>query len=309
MLPPEMATLHHPASTQTHRLLAEHTVGRSGSCILQLDDRRASGHHASLRWNGADWEVLDLGSRNGTWVDGVRLEAGQRQLLARGATIGFGSTEDPWTLTDVDAPNLVARTPDGDFLHAEDGLLSLPHSSLPTILVYADSTGQWVAERNATVEPVQTGTRLTIGPSTWELVVPSPTAQTTVLPSPRPLTLSELTFVFDVSRDEENVQLRLLDRGRQVFDEPHRAHFYLLLALARARLEDAALPANEQGWRYQDDLAKGLQIPHEQFNVTVFRTRQYFGRLGLAGAKEILERRRGSGQVRLGPHDVTIERR
>ena len=45
-------------------------VGRDPQCGLVLEDRRVSKRHARLRWTGDSWEVEDLGSKNGTTVNG-----------------------------------------------------------------------------------------------------------------------------------------------------------------------------------------------------------------------------------------------
>lgn len=46
-------------------------LGRDTSCELTLDDHRASRRHASVSVQGAQWSVRDLGSRNGTFVNGT----------------------------------------------------------------------------------------------------------------------------------------------------------------------------------------------------------------------------------------------
>jgi hypothetical protein len=48
-------------------------VGRSPICDLVLDDRTVSRRHAELRREGDAWVLADLGSTNGTWVNGWRI--------------------------------------------------------------------------------------------------------------------------------------------------------------------------------------------------------------------------------------------
>lgn len=50
-------------------------IGRSTSADLSLSDRFLSRHHARLYRSGDDWLVEDLGSRNGTLVNGARISA------------------------------------------------------------------------------------------------------------------------------------------------------------------------------------------------------------------------------------------
>lgn len=49
------------------------TLGRSGDCDISLPDKRASRHHGDIRWNGRQWEVIDRGSTNGTYVNGLQV--------------------------------------------------------------------------------------------------------------------------------------------------------------------------------------------------------------------------------------------
>ncbi|MBL8619774.1 MAG: sigma 54-interacting transcriptional regulator [Myxococcales bacterium] len=48
-------------------------LGRDPACGLAIDDASLSRRHARLGWRDGAWQVEDLGSRNGTFVDGERL--------------------------------------------------------------------------------------------------------------------------------------------------------------------------------------------------------------------------------------------
>jgi hypothetical protein len=66
------------------------TVGRSKECDIVIEDPSASRQHAELRReNGAYW-IVDLGSTNGTEVNGKRVERAQ---LETGDRITVGQTE------------------------------------------------------------------------------------------------------------------------------------------------------------------------------------------------------------------------
>lgn len=79
-------------------------IGRSRSCDVYIPAPSVSAHHATLELNLLDNEfvLLDEGSRNGTYVNGVRLAERARTIVWTGAYIGFGSTLfvflDPATL-------------------------------------------------------------------------------------------------------------------------------------------------------------------------------------------------------------------
>ena len=302
-----MSTLRHLASDRIERLSGEHSIGRSRSNRLVLADRRASSRHAMLRWIDGAWQVADLGSHNGTFVDGRKLEPGERVVITAGTRVSFGCPDEPWTLEADVAPVLHALGDDGTLVEASEDLLTLPDAEHPTHLVYVDTNGLWVVETEDGIVPLPRGEPLESGGILWTVALPCTDGLTTTTTAAhtRPLELGLASMTFQVSRDEENVRI-LLSEGPQSLELPHRAYHYLLLTLARARLEDAALAPAERGWRYRDDLSRGLRIPSEQFNVTIYRARQGFQRLGIAGAQGLIERRRGSGQIRLGPARLQV---
>jgi pSer/pThr/pTyr-binding forkhead associated (FHA) protein len=67
---------------------AEFTAGRQGRLII--DDGFASSHHAHFSYAHGFWFVEDLGSTNGTWLNGRRIHASQR--LKKGDKIKIGHT-------------------------------------------------------------------------------------------------------------------------------------------------------------------------------------------------------------------------
>lgn len=50
-----------------------YSVGRSSECDLVLKDQRSSRHHADIRWTGSQWQVVDRGSTNGSFVNGLQV--------------------------------------------------------------------------------------------------------------------------------------------------------------------------------------------------------------------------------------------
>jgi hypothetical protein len=70
-------------------LQARVLIGRSSACQLVLADDTVSRRHAELRAEDGRWLLRDLGSSNGTWVNGRRvIEAEVRpgDLVQLGAT-------------------------------------------------------------------------------------------------------------------------------------------------------------------------------------------------------------------------------
>jgi hypothetical protein len=65
------------------------TVGRADDNDLVLADPEVSRHHARLEPDGRRWRAIDLGSTNGTWVNGERLNAA---IIAVGDEVAFGAS-------------------------------------------------------------------------------------------------------------------------------------------------------------------------------------------------------------------------
>jgi hypothetical protein len=59
---------------------------------LVLRERYVSGRHARLRWDGVEWWVQDLDSKNGTFVDDRPTPPHQEQAVAPGARLRLGDT-------------------------------------------------------------------------------------------------------------------------------------------------------------------------------------------------------------------------
>ncbi len=271
-----------------------------------------SAHHALIRWTGEAWELRDLGSRNGTWLANSRLGPGEGRVLGPGLTLAFGDPKTRWRVDDLAPPVAMAIGGRGQIERAEDGMLLLPEASAPELYVAQDINGQWIAEAtDGAREPVSVadGDSLELRGGPWQLWLPITVGSTATAedrPSPR---LDALELCLHVSADEEHVELRLIGGSEEVL-LPHRAHTYLLLTLARARLTDAQerpeADPSEHGWVYQDRLARRLRIPEEQFNVTIYRARRQLAEARIIGAEGLVERRRGSGQIRLGTSRVQI---
>jgi hypothetical protein len=66
------------------------TIGREAGNDVVVSDPQISRRHASLTWDGRQFIIQDLGSANGTFVNGVRLTA--PQVLQPGDVIGLGPT-------------------------------------------------------------------------------------------------------------------------------------------------------------------------------------------------------------------------
>ena len=66
------------------------TIGRMTECTVPLNDQNVSRRHAEIRPGRGAYVVNDLGSTNGTMVNGTRIAGEQR--LSDGDILSFGST-------------------------------------------------------------------------------------------------------------------------------------------------------------------------------------------------------------------------
>lgn len=302
-----MARLRNRTTGAISLLEPEHLVGRSPRCSLCLDATYVSGQHATLRFTGDGWELRDLGSRNGTFLDGVRLPAGEVRRLAPGAVIGFGQASDAWEVEDLGAPAARVVPAGGDPVWLEADLLALPSPDDPRATILRDGNGCWQLERvdqpNITLTD---GSRFELEGITWQFFCPAVVQPTSALGSPR--VIKDLGLEFLVSRDEEHVELQALHGGAR-HHLGDRARNYLLLQLARCRLDDheAGRPSPSCGWVDQEQLLDDLRIPSTQLNVDIYRIRRQFASppLELQDSAQIIERRREK-QLRLGVERVTI---
>jgi pSer/pThr/pTyr-binding forkhead associated (FHA) protein len=73
-------------------VLEKTTVGRGDHNTLVIHDNSLSSNHCEILVNGSEVIVRDLGSRNGTFVNGAKLTNQQSQLKS-GQTVRFGSVE------------------------------------------------------------------------------------------------------------------------------------------------------------------------------------------------------------------------
>lgn len=303
-----MAFLKHRATNSLHSLSSRYLAGRSPDSHLHLTTRLASSTHAEILWNGRTWELRDLGSCNGTFVDERRLTSGERVTIPRGARIAFGDAEDLFELVDDGPPSAVAISDDGQRQESEDGLLTLPHAEAPVLTIFEEGIGTWVAESNdGARQRVCNGDILRVEAQHWRIELPM-IAERTGRPGSSPLMLRLLTMRFAVSSDEEQVEVSLIQDNRVVV-LPSRTHYYLLLTLGRARLADqarAGLSETDAGWVHVDDLLDMLRTNETTLNVAICRARKDLARAGVLGATEVIERHLATRRLRLGVQNIEV---
>ncbi|MED5371098.1 MAG: FHA domain-containing protein [Myxococcota bacterium] len=270
-------------------LSARSVLGRAPGCQIQVSDPRVSGEHLVLTWSGGCWHVRDLGSSNGTWLDGERLHPGDKRPLRTGSALGLASEDTLWRLGDASPPGAVARCDDGRVVRAQGGVLLLPDDRSPRLALF-ERSGAWVREDSDAT--VRSGDTLELDGARWVLELPHGLPAT--LEAERAPELH-----FQVSPDEEYCTITLHHGERRVEHGP-RSFNYLLLTLARLREQDHQLPTANRGWVHQEDLARMLRLEPTTINVQIYRARQALGVLVAGLGTELIERRARTRQLRLG---------
>lgn len=83
----------------------ETRIGRGVDCDIVLDDPLSSRVHAIVRTRSGDWWVYDSSSRNGTFVNGQKID--EARLIA-GSVVRIGTSEFSLLLSDTRLSNEVA---------------------------------------------------------------------------------------------------------------------------------------------------------------------------------------------------------
>ncbi|HEY4244126.1 MAG TPA: SpoIIE family protein phosphatase [Kofleriaceae bacterium] len=72
---PSLVFLAGPIAGRRYKLAdGEYVIGRRSDCQIFVPDMRVSRQHARLWKAGEDWTLEDLGSNNGTFINGIRLQ-------------------------------------------------------------------------------------------------------------------------------------------------------------------------------------------------------------------------------------------
>jgi pSer/pThr/pTyr-binding forkhead associated (FHA) protein len=82
------------------------TVGRHPDADIFLDDVTVSRRHAEFLRRGTSFEVKDLGSLNGTYFDGSRIDSA---LLSDGSEVQVGKFRLTFYASRVDLAHLASR--------------------------------------------------------------------------------------------------------------------------------------------------------------------------------------------------------
>lgn len=304
-----MGILQDQDTGDTWCLGARNLVGRASAAVVRRTHPRISAEHASLFYLDGKWWLRDLASRNGTWVDGKRVASGQNTALVDGAVLSFGQDTERLRLIDAAGPRPSAvHRESSQRVTGSPGRLLLSSQGELVLLVRETEPG-WLAETAEGAREVRNGEVVAVGGDSWRLELPLvsiPGDSATGTAIAERIEPPELHF--RVSRDEEHVELDLTVDGT-THELGARAHHYVLLLLARARIVDETrsdLGDGDKGWVFGGDLPDRLAITTENLNHQFWRLRRQLAQLGLDGRVELIERRLATRELRLAASRIRI---
>lgn len=294
------------SSTGPLLLEADTLVGRAPHCGVPLVDHRVSNEHAALRWRNKAWAVRDLGSTNGTWLNDKLISSGSDHPLQVGDELAFGAKELLWRFEEDGVPQPMLCRLDGEMrCELSDGVIVIPNVERSTASVFRGADGSWTLEADDRVRSIAPGSVLEIGGATWRFSCPTQWQATVKTRSLR--LVQESTLYFEVSSDEEHVALSVATAdGRLAMG--NSSSYYLLLTLARIRdQERGSVAPSEAGWVHRESLITMLRTGEQQLNVWVHRIRARFSSKDFLDYASIVERRDGTGQLRIGVERNVIQ--
>ena len=255
--------------------------------------------HAVVYWKYSNWYIVDH-SRCGCFVNDRKVEPSKEISLRVGDTVRFGNSIDAeWVVADLSKPRpqIVELTP------INNNCIPLNKSNLlgDGGLVYLSDSGNWVYENQGYIQVLRNNEVFGSGLFKWMLTYL--VEESDVLPEER----SKYLFVFSLSLDEEHVSV-LVRHGEKEIQLGERTHHYLLLNLARVRVDDCnnSVSSDEQGWLDMEELSKMLQLDCSHLNVQIYRIRKQLSEFFPKDSEvlSVVERRQGC--IRFGDFGVKI---
>lgn len=164
----------------------ENLIGRGSDCHLVITSEQASRHHAIIRWDGYRATITDLGSTNGTQINGRRLEPNQPYPLNVGDRLELGGLEGRLdvALASGSLPNvapvapIVAPTPEESPRRRTPTWLMIAGIAAALLLI---ATVTWLfVSRNEEIASATPTTQTAAGAVQTAVVVPAQTARAAV---------------------------------------------------------------------------------------------------------------------------------
>jgi hypothetical protein len=294
-------------------LFRDHIFGRDLRCSSVLKGNAVSRFHARISWNGENWCLRDLGSRNGTYVNGRLLATEGVFYLNPGDVILFGDFEEKYLFSERTPPESCLIYAGNDGVEKKVSLthlLPLPSMERPVATIFAGKNGGYFLEtESGELLPLQHAVpffveEIKYTPFFENPPDESPQTDTSEMTGSSSAHINFLEIL--VSPDEESAEVRF-HKGNEVFSLNHKVHFYLLAYLARKRIEESEAQENtlketkddDNGWIDCEVISKELMMNRDHLGQQVFRIRQEFKSIDPLIAEKIIDRQL-RGKMRIG---------
>lgn len=294
-------------------LFTDQTIGRDPRCTNVLRGDAVSRFHARIRWNGNQWTVKDLGSRNGTYINGRRKATGESHRMQVGDRLLFGDRNEEYLFADESEPSSCLVTYDKQGNETQillSHLLPLPSEERPLCTIFSGNDNIFYFENETgDILPLEHGQQIIVDATVYQTVLANG-------PNDSPQTLKEELLLRDaqeevhldiaVAPDEESAEVIVHIGDSKHILQP-KVHFYLLAHLARIRASQTPSPVapslesreDSNGWVDCEVICDDLLINREHLAQQVFRVRQDFKKCHPVIAERIIDRRL-RGKVRIG---------
>ncbi len=277
-----------------------------------IDRSAVSVQHAVLRWQAGMWTVRDLGSRNGTFVNGQRVAAGPADIveLVEGDELTFAEGDEVWSLVDAAPPGSLLipvddqgnpKTDRAPYRLDVSDVVAVPSSDNPVASVF-QREGRWLLERADALVELGHGETVQVGDERFSVHL-STFATGTVDPEQALVehVVQNAHLEICVSADEESAALAVtIGRDRHTLEA--RTFLYLLAYLARVRIDDVAAgrAEDEAGWVPVEQACRDLQLSsNEALGLLVHRCRKAMREAHVDDPASVIDRSR-RGLLRIG---------
>ena len=286
-----------------------HTFGRrSGTVDTVINQTYISKLHAVVEWRESAWYLKDV-SKNGLKLNDKVIPAQKQVQLKQGDIIDFaGMNEVTLTMLSVDAPQaLLINTKDSSKTITLAESVLLPNESAPELALYlCPDREQWFADdinKGEEIGPFEHDDKLDLNGTQWQFMLISEDDATTEF-DPKQTTLDDITFRFDVSQNEENTNLTVIDQGLEI-DLGERSHHYLLVHLLRHRKTDNS----NSGWLDSQLLMKERGLEETHMTIQIVRARKQVSKAlpNAIGHSKLIERRRGALRANISNIEIFKE--
>lgn len=292
------------------RLAPDHVVGRSADSDMVIPRPSVSGRHAVFSWVGEGWRVRDLGSRNGTYLNGRLLQPAEWVEVVSGDEIAFAETDETWAVLDTHppAPALIgSHDAQASPLVEQGGMFFADGEDVPPWIIYF-SKGNWCIEyASGGCHPIDNEEPVEVNGQTYYVHLPSVCAATRDALNPLVETTLENAFLtLHVSSNEETAAVEV-QVGRTRVTSGHKTHLYLLAYLARLRMVPGA--TDTDGWVQTGVVVRDLQLTCPmQLSVHVHRCRTELA-FALSNPADVIDRsRRGMMRISVPPERLRVKR-